>query len=104
MNEKLKAILLFGQPGVGKGTQGAILGNVPGICHLATGDMLRAAVSAGTEVGLKAKARTGSLPAVRDAQYKRWKWACDNLDTYINDDDERAELFKAKCATCHSCC
>ena len=41
MNEKLKAILLFGQPGVGKGTQGAILGNVPGICHLATGDMFR---------------------------------------------------------------
>lgn len=41
MKEKLKAILLFGQPGVGKGTQGAILGKVPGFCHLATGDMFR---------------------------------------------------------------
>ena len=41
MKDKLKAILLFGQPGVGKGTQGAILGKVPGFCHLATGDMFR---------------------------------------------------------------
>ena len=41
MAEKLKSILLFGQPGVGKGTQGAILGRVPGFCHLATGDMFR---------------------------------------------------------------
>lgn len=37
----LKTVLLFGQPGVGKGTQGAILGSVPGFVHLATGDMFR---------------------------------------------------------------
>ena len=41
MDNKLKCILLFGQPGVGKGTQGAILGEIPGFCHLATGDMFR---------------------------------------------------------------
>jgi len=36
-----RAILLFGAPGVGKGTQGKILGKIPGIVHLATGDMFR---------------------------------------------------------------
>ncbi len=41
MEDKLKSILLFGQPGVGKGTQGAILGEIPGFSHLATGDMFR---------------------------------------------------------------
>lgn len=41
MSDKLKTVLLFGQPGVGKGTQGKILGSVPGFVHLATGDMFR---------------------------------------------------------------
>ena len=36
-----RAILLFGAPGVGKGTQGKILGKIPGIVHLATGDIFR---------------------------------------------------------------
>lgn len=35
------AILLFGAPGVGKGTQGKILGTIPGIYHLSSGDMFR---------------------------------------------------------------
>jgi adenylate kinase len=39
--QKLTVALLFGQPGVGKGTQGAILGRIPGLVHLATGDMFR---------------------------------------------------------------
>jgi adenylate kinase len=34
-------VLLFGAPGVGKGTQGAILGRVPGFHHLACGDVFR---------------------------------------------------------------
>jgi adenylate kinase len=41
MPTPLKTALLFGQPGVGKGTQGKILGTVPGFVHLATGDMFR---------------------------------------------------------------
>ena len=41
MSTRLKTVLLFGQPGVGKGTQGGILGTVPGFVHLATGDMFR---------------------------------------------------------------
>ena len=34
-------ILLFGAPGVGKGTQGMILGQIPGFCHLSCGDVFR---------------------------------------------------------------
>jgi adenylate kinase len=49
-------ILLFGPPGGGKGTQAKILSEEYGIPHVSTGDMLRAAVAAGTELGLKAKA------------------------------------------------
>lgn len=37
-----RSILLFGAPGTGKGTQGAILGNIPGFFHLSSGDMFRA--------------------------------------------------------------
>ncbi|MCH2137879.1 MAG: nucleoside monophosphate kinase [Phycisphaerales bacterium] len=40
-NSKLTVALLFGQPGVGKGTQGEVLGRIPGLVHLATGDMFR---------------------------------------------------------------
>jgi adenylate kinase len=39
---KYKAILLFGAPGSGKGTQGKVLGQVPGYLHSSTGDIFRA--------------------------------------------------------------
>jgi len=38
---RYKSILLFGAPGSGKGTQGKILGNIPGFFHSATGDIFR---------------------------------------------------------------
>jgi adenylate kinase len=49
-------LLLIGPPGVGKGTQAQFLAADFGIPHISTGDMLRAAAAAGTEMGKRAKA------------------------------------------------
>ena len=48
-------ILLLGPPGAGKGTQAARLSQRLGVEHLATGDILRAEVADGTDLGLQAK-------------------------------------------------
>jgi len=49
-------IVLFGKPGAGKGTQAPLLAAALGVPTLATGDELRAAIRAGTPLGLEAKA------------------------------------------------
>jgi adenylate kinase len=41
MPNRYKTVLLFGAPGAGKGTQGKILGQIPGFYHLACGDVFR---------------------------------------------------------------
>ena len=48
-------VIFFGPPGVGKGTQAAIVAERTGWAHISTGDMLRDHVKEGTELGLKAK-------------------------------------------------
>ncbi|XP_062110615.1 adenylate kinase 4-like [Humulus lupulus] len=50
-----KRLILVGPPGSGKGTQSPIIKDEFCLCHLATGDMLRAAVAAKTPLGIKAK-------------------------------------------------
>lgn len=49
-------LVLLGAPGSGKGTQATRLKSELGVPHISTGDMLRAAVAAGTPLGMKAKA------------------------------------------------
>ena len=49
-------LILFGPPGVGKGTQAKLLSSRLSIPQISTGDMLREAITEGTELGKKAKA------------------------------------------------
>ena len=61
-----RRVVLLGPPGCGKGTQSPVIKSEHCLCHLATGDMLRAAVAAKTPSGLKAKAAMESGALVTD--------------------------------------
>ena len=60
-------IVLFGKPGAGKGTQAPLLAAALGVPTLATGDELRAAIKAGTDLGREAKAFMDRGDLVPDA-------------------------------------
>ena len=60
-------IVLFGKPGAGKGTQAPLLAAALGVPTLATGDELRAAIKAGTPLGLEAKSYMDRGDLVPDA-------------------------------------
>ena len=51
----MKYYILFGPPGAGKGTQAAAMVERYRLCHISTGELLRAEIAAGTPLGLQAK-------------------------------------------------
>lgn len=77
-------LILLGPPGAGKGTQASRLVKERGMVQLSTGDMLRAAVSAGTPVGLEAKAVMSAGGLVSDEIVNGI------LSERLDDDDARA--------------
>jgi len=77
---KLRSVLMFGPPGTGKGTQGNILGSVPGFFHLSVGDVFRS-IDIGSEDGQEVYRHSSQGKLVPDdLTVKIWKKA---LDAYI---------------------
>lgn len=77
-------IVLFGPPGSGKGTQAAVLKEYLQVPHISTGDLLRAAVKAGSPLGLKVKAVMDAGELVSD------DLMLDLLEDRFAQDDARA--------------
>ena len=78
--KRYRCVLLFGPPGVGKGTQGKILANIPGFFHLSVGDVFRA-IDIGSTDGKQVydSISRGEL-VPNDLTIKIWKKA---VDAYV---------------------
>ena len=73
MAGKYRCVLLFGAPGVGKGTQGKLLGRIPGFVHMASGDIFRS-LDKSSELGRKfLQYSTQGLLVPDDVTIEVWK-------------------------------
>lgn len=77
-------VVLFGAPGVGKGTQAVILAQKLGIAHLSTGDAFRAAIKNQTPVGMLAKGYVDAGDLVPDDVVARIVEEAMNGDEFAN--------------------
>ena len=78
--KRFRSILIFGPPGVGKGTQGKILGSVPGFFHLSVGDVFRS-IDIGSPTGRQIYKYTSQGHLVPDElTVQIWK---KTLDAYV---------------------
>jgi adenylate kinase len=78
--KRYRSILLFGPPGSGKGTQGKILGSVPGFFHLSVGDVFRS-IDIGSSAGQQICKYTSNGQLVPDElTVQIWK---KSLDAYV---------------------
>lgn len=79
-DKRYRCVLLFGPPGVGKGTQGKILANIPGFFHLSVGDVFRA-IDIGSEDGREVYDNISRGELVpNELTMKIWKKA---VDAYV---------------------
>ncbi len=83
MDKPVGAVILFGPPGAGKGTQARGLSQRLGIPHISTGDMIRAQVAGDTELGQKAKAIMAQGSLVPD------EWVNQMVETRLQSPDCR---------------
>ena len=80
-DERYRCVLLFGPPGVGKGTQGKILANIPGFFHLSVGDVFRS-IDIGSSDGKKVYNYISRGELVPDElTFKIWRKA---VDAYVS--------------------
>jgi adenylate kinase len=91
-NHRLKTILLFGAPGSGKGTQGKIIGTIPGFMHSSTGDIFRS-LDLQSDVGRKFWEYAGRGQLVPDEfTIDLWKQYIKGLE-YINQFHPESEFL-----------
>jgi adenylate kinase len=105
-------LIFLGPPGAGKGTQGQLLAELWNISHIATGDMLRAAVAQKTDLGLKAKSYMDAgdlvpdqliLDLVRERLIQtdaKGGWILDGFPRTVEQAEKLDELF----VQIHHCC
>jgi adenylate kinase len=90
--DRYKTILLFGAPGSGKGTQGKIIGTIPGFTHSSTGDIFRS-LDLASPVGRKFQEYAGRGQLVPDEfTIDLWKQYVKGLE-YINQFHPETELL-----------